>query len=156
MCWVCDALGLESMAVRNILWLCMRYPQGDSVRYSHLTPQMRQIPMAETEVAKLFQRLVIHETFVVMISRGEPSAIRLASLCEALKTALQSSPASGAILSAVVAEITDVVNCILALHTPTEMSLAHVDKILQSKSGPRLLTCQALMQAPYYAQRLRN
>ena len=43
-------------------------------------------------------------------------------------------------------EIVDVMNSILGLLDPFEATLAYAEKLLQSKSGPRLPCCQALMR----------
>ena len=46
-------------------------------------------------------------------------------------------------------------NCVLALLNASEMSFVHVEKLLQSRNGPRLLSSQALQQSTYYANLLK-
>ena len=139
-----------------MLWRPQGGVLGQTQRFSHRTPQLSQLTLSETDVAKLFQRLVIHETVIVLVSQGEPAAARLKSLCQHLKASLQRSPATGVILTAVVSEIVDVMNCILGLLEPFVATMAYIEKLFQSKSGPRLLCCQALMQCGYYAGLLKK
>ena len=82
--------------------------RGGKVRFSHLMPQLQQLALSETETAKLFQRMVIHETLIVLISWGDRAAPRLMKACQELKQRIQDLPPAGVILTAVVAEIQDV------------------------------------------------
>ena len=93
---------------------------------------------------------------IVLISWGDRAAQRLKMACELLKQRIVDAPPKGVILTAVVSEIQDVLNCVLALLDGSEVTFVHVEKLLQSRSGPRLLSSQARQQPTFYANLLKT
>ena len=111
-------------------------------------PTLRQIGLEDVARARLFVRLAIHESIIVVASKGKESAAVLQLMAETLHSHTEHKT-GGAVLQAAIDEVRAISAFLFGLLSQGEMSIDLLDNIMSSKSGAKLLVAQLINQQSY-------
>ena len=111
--------------------------------------------LSEVEMAKLMQRITVHETVVPLLHKGQARSKELLRIAEAMILASDACKGKvagqGVIMSASVEEVMDCMTFIQMLVDETAPDTGDaLERVLSAKRGLRFLVKNAIMQQPFY------
>ena len=114
--------------------------------------------MEAAEIARLFQRAVVHENLVPCMTRGEAHKGTVMMMAEQLHAALSSNTCAieDAFLKTAVSEVIQISKVLMMACGVGDMDMDTLNSVMDAKAGAKLLVSQALGQQTCYADPIKE